>query len=130
MRRFVTTRLVLVLGVAAGLAGCAARSQSPTFVAPSAAAGGAAGADNPLARVQLGMTKSQVREVAGQPWDENSYATGKVFIPFYFGNDARRTSWYYRGQGRVVFADGNPFGGGRAEVIRVDIDPSESGIAR
>jgi hypothetical protein len=78
----------------------------------------------------MGMNKKQVRDILGQPADENSYMTGKVFIPFYFGTDARRTSWYYKGIGRVVFADGNAFGGGTPEVIRVDYDPTESGIAR
>jgi hypothetical protein len=76
------------------------------------------------------MTKHQVKELIGSPTDENSYSTGKVFIPFYFGNDARRSSWFYKGMGRVVFADGNPFGGGGSEVVRVDYDPSESGVAR
>ena len=83
-----------------------------------------------LAKVQLGMSKKQVSDVLGQPSDENSYATGKMWIPFYFGNDVRRTSWFYKGLGRVVFADGNAFGGGVPEVIRVDYDPAESGIAR
>jgi hypothetical protein len=78
----------------------------------------------------MGMNKKQVRDILGQPSDENSYMTGKVFIPFYFGTDARRTSWYYKGIGRVVFADGNAFGAGTPEVIRVDYDPTESGIAR
>jgi len=76
------------------------------------------------------MGKKPVKELLGTPDDENSYSTGKVFIPFYFGNDARRTSWYYKAKGRVVFADGNAFGGGAPEVIRVDYDPSESGVAR
>jgi hypothetical protein len=76
------------------------------------------------------MNKKQVSDVAGHPTDENSYSTGKVWIPFYFGTDARRTSWYYKGEGVVVFADGNAFGGGTPEVIRVDYDPNESGVAR
>jgi hypothetical protein len=90
----------------------------------------AAAPGNPLGKVQVGMTKGQVREIAGQPSDENSYASGKAWIPFYFGTDARRTSWYYKGQGSVVFADGNVFGGGTPSVMRVDIDPNESGVAR
>ena len=69
-------------------------------------------------------------DLIGHASDENSYSTGKVFIPFYFGNDARRTSWYYKGMGRVVFADGNAFGGGSSEVVRIDYDPTESGTAR
>jgi hypothetical protein len=85
---------------------------------------------SPLSKVQLGMGKKQVKDLLGPPSDENTYMTGKAFIPFYFGNDARRTSFYYKGIGRVVFADGNVFGGGGTEVVRVDYDPSESGVAR
>lgn len=85
--------------------------------------------NSPLAKVQLGMGKRQVRDLLGAPDDENTYSTGKAFIPWYFGNDARRTSWYYKGVGRVVFADGNVFGGGGTEVIRVDYDPGETGVA-
>ena len=96
----------------------------------AAAIGVPAPAGSPLSKVQLGMNKHQVKELIGAPTDENSYSTGKVWIPFYFGNDARRSSWYYKGMGRVVFADGNAFGGGTPEVVRVDYDPSESGVAR
>jgi hypothetical protein len=85
---------------------------------------------SPLSKVHLGMTKKQVKDALGAPSDENSYATGKAWIPWYFGNDARRTSYYYKGMGRVVFADGNIFGGGGNEVVRVDYDPQESGEAR
>lgn len=112
--------------------GCAAQSEpaKPAAASAPAATTRAAAEGNPLSQVEVGMTKGQVRQIAGPPSDENSYATGKVWIPFYFGNDARRTSWYYKGQGRVVFADGNVFGGGTASVMRVDIDPTESGVAR
>jgi len=69
-------------------------------------------------------------DILGSPTDETSYSSGKAWIPFYFGNDVRRTSYYYKGVGRVVFADGNAFGGGASEVVRVDYDPAESGVAR
>jgi len=118
--------------VALTLAGCAAESKSAAAPAQSGATakGVPAPADSPLAKVTLGMTKKQVKDVLGPPTDENSYSTGKAWIPFYFGTDARRTSFYYKGIGRVVFADGNVFGGGAPEVVRVDYDPTESGTAR
>ena len=115
------------------LASACATQTSSTSAAPAAPAvakGVPAPASSPLAKVQLGMNKRQVREVLGSPTDENSYSTGKAWIPFYFGTDARRTSYYYKGLGRVVFADGNVFGGGAPEVVRVDYDPSETGTAR
>jgi len=51
-------------------------------------------------------------------------------VLFYFANDARRNVWFYKGKGRVVFANGNIYGGGTPEVIDVEYDPSESGVAR
>lgn len=109
-----------------GLMGCSSKSAP----APAAATATAAPAGSKLSQVTIGMTKKEVKDILGPPTDENSYSTGKVWIPFYFGNDARRTSYYYKGVGRVVFADGNAFGGGGSEVVRVDYDPSESGVAR
>jgi hypothetical protein len=119
---------VSVAVLVAGGSGCA--TQTATDATGTAAALPPAPASNPLAKVDLGMTKKQVRDAIGQPTDENSYATGKAWIPFYFGTDARRTCWFYEDMGRVVFADGNVFGGGTGEVIRVDYDPAESGVAR
>jgi hypothetical protein len=115
--------LVIMLGTSA----CS--TQTAKSDSPAAAVSGVP-ASSPLAKVRLGMNKSEVRKVLGSPDDENSYMTGKAFIPFYFGTDSRRASWYYKGMGRVVFADGNVFGGGTPEVIRLDHDPSESGVAR
>lgn len=113
--------------------GCSRQAAQPATQSGSGAPGRVVGAqippNSPLAKVQLGMGKHQVRDLLGTPNDENTYATGKAFIPWYFGNDARRTSWYYKGIGRVVFADGNVFGGGGTEVIRVDYDPGETGFA-
>jgi len=120
----------LVVGAVLVLGGCASQSQPskpPAKAAPAAAQSAAAASGNPLAKVKLGMTKAQVRDAIGSPSGENSYASGKVWIPFYFGNDVRRTAWHYKGQGRVIFADGNQFGGGGSEVINVEVDPSEPG---
>jgi len=119
----------LVVGAALILGGCAAQSQpsKPAAKTAPAAQSAAAASGNPLSKVTIGMTKAQVRDAIGSPSGENSYASGKAWIPFYFGNDVRRTAWHYKGQGRVVFADGNQFGGGGSEVINVEIDPSEPG---
>jgi hypothetical protein len=124
---------VMVCSMTLTLAACAAQTSQnagSSAAAPAESIGVPPPPSSPLARVRLGMDKKQVKDVLGAPTDENSYATGKVFIPFYFGNDARRTSYYYKGMGRVVFADGNAFGGGGTEVIRVDYDPTESGQSR
>jgi len=122
---------MLVIFVLVALTAVAACSQKTSSAGSSESTAEAAPVPVPsssaLAKVRMGMGKGEVRDAVGPPTDENSYSTGKAFVPFYFGNDARRTSWYYKGQGRVVFADGNAFGGGGTEVIRVDYDPAEDG---
>ena len=134
-----TNRIVIILTAALSfsLAACAAKSEpakpaasAPAAAAKAPAAGKAAATGNSLSKVTVGMTKGQVREAVGAPSDENSHISGKGFIPFYFGNDARRATWFYKGQGRVVFADGNIWGGGGSNVVSVEIDPAESGVAR
>ena len=113
------------------LVSCAAKTSTTNGAAqqPARVVGVVPPSSSPLSKIAPGMTKQQVSDLMGHPTDKNSYTTGKVFIPFYFGNDARRTTWYYKGMGRVAFADGNPFGGGTSEVIRVDYDPNETGVA-
>lgn len=134
MRRFAEGMAVAALVITLGACSSQTSSRSTGDTAGATAAASPTGvpapAGSPLSKVQLGMGKKQVKDLLGAADDENSYATGKAWIPFYFGNDARRSSWYYKGKGRVVFADGNVFGGGTPEVVRVDYDPSESGVAR
>ena len=121
------TKAAVTVATLMALAGCSTKSAEEP--APAAAAAPAP-AGSKLAQVKVGMTKKQVTDILGSPTDENSYSSGKAWIPFYFGNDVRRTEFLYKGVGRVVFADGNAFGGGGTEVVRVDYDPAESGVAR
>ncbi len=125
----------MVLGLMLPIGACS-RQTSRVESPPTASAGTSeagvgvpAPPSSPLSKIQLGMPKKQVQDILGPPSDESSYPTAKLWIPFYLGNDARRTSWYYKHMGRVVFADGNMFGG-IPEVMRIEYDPSESGVAR
>ena len=122
MRRTIVL-LAVLLAFAFAVAGCSGKSASAP--APAAAT---VPADSPLAKVQVGMTANEVTQILGMPTNQVSYATGKAWIPWYFGDDARRTEWSYKGLGRVVFTGGNVFGGGGGRVNRVDYDPSETGI--
>ncbi len=122
MRRTIVL-LAVLLAFAFAVAGCSGKSASAP--APAAAT---VPADSPLAKVQVGMTANEVAQILGMPTNQVSYATGKAWIPWYFGDDARRTEWSYKGLGRVVFTGGNVFGGGGGRVNRVDYDPSETGI--
>lgn len=54
----------------------------------------------PLARIKEGMGLGQVMDILGPPKDQEAYATGKQWIPFYFGSDVVRTVVYYKGLDR------------------------------
>jgi hypothetical protein len=123
MRRSIAL-LLTVFALTSLLPGCAAKSGSGA--APATAL--AIPPDSPLAKIQIGMTAQQVSNILGMPTNQVSYSTGKAWIPWYFGDDARRTEWSYKGLGRVVFDGGNVFGGGGGHVNRVDYDPNETGI--
>ncbi len=120
--------IAAVLCLLALVAGCSAKSDSTATAPAPAAQAVPVPADSPLAKIKLGMTAQEVSNILGMPTNQVSYATGKAWIPWYFGDDARRTEWSYKGLGRVVFTGGNVFGGGGGQVQRVDYDPSETGI--
>jgi hypothetical protein len=67
-----------------------------------------------------------VQEILGAPTSQNTYQTGKAWIPYYYGPDTARTEWKYKGEGRVVFGINRYSGNQR--VIRIDYDPAEDGI--
>lgn len=109
------------------LAGCAAKqpvaAQQTAATAPSTEpATTPPPASSPLSKVQVGMTDLDVRKVLGEPAYERSYATGKQWIPFYYGSDLSRTSWIYAGEGQVVFSR-NRYSG-TLSVVEVAYDPS------
>ena len=131
-----TPRLSLLAGAIAlaALAGCAAKqssSEPPPAAAPAAPPAVPPPAGSPMAKIQTGMSMEQVTNILGAPTSQSNYASGKAWIPFYYGNDVMRTAYYYKGLGRIVFAAGNQFGAGRGGAVeRVEYDPSESGFPR
>jgi hypothetical protein len=138
MRRIAfRTGLGLAAAAALGLAGCAHSKGSSSGSSQAAAEAPkkaekekpAKGVPPPpgsrLAKVQLGMDDSQVRQIMGEPTGMNSYVTGKAFIPYYYGTDTSRMDWKYKGEGRVVFSR-NAYSG-HLKVVRVDYDPHETG---
>ena len=81
---------------------------------------------SPLAKIQPGMTFTQVVEVLGPPTSQSRRLTGHAFNPFAIGNQGQITEFHYRKLGRVVFA-GPDLQGGGASVIAVEDDPAEPG---
>ena len=77
-------------------------------------------------RLQIGMSRQQVLDLAGQPTDQGAYVTGKAFIPFFFGSDRYRHELTYKGQGRLVFAGSGGFDS-NAHLIWIIHSANESG---
>ena len=117
--------VVMVFGVM-GLDGCAKKEPAP---AAQPAASAPIPASSPLAKIKVGMSEQEVREILGPPTGENEYVSGKAFIPFYYGPDRSRRGYFYKGMGRVVFSGGSGFSR-TGKVSRVEYDPSETGVAR
>ncbi|MEE9346068.1 MAG: hypothetical protein V3U88_10730 [Methylococcales bacterium] len=84
-------------------------------------------AGSPFSKIDIGMPMGQVNDIIGSPSDQSSYATGKAFIPFYYGSDTARIEAYYKGQGRITFTGGSGFGGKSYKVYRIIYDPNENG---
>ena len=121
-------RGVMVVAVAVALAACSQQSGPKPEAGQGRHVGTPPPANSPLAKVQVGMNPREVEALLGPPNDENAYVTGKAFIPWYFGRDRSRRAYFYRGQGRVVFAGSGGFSQAW-HVTRVDYDPNETGRA-
>lgn len=120
MRR--RTRLVCAaLGALALAVACASGGGSPEATEESPYSDPPAGSE--LAKVEKGMDPVRVQSILGAPDHQNTYDTGKRWIPFYYGSDLQRTEWRYRGQGRVVFSHNR--WSGNLKVIRILYDPDE-----
>lgn len=75
--------------------------------------------DCPLAKIKEGMGRQQVMDILGPPKDQELYATGKMWIPFYFGSDTHRFVLYYKGLGQIHLSAGR--------VVEIMYDPTEDG---
>ena len=76
-------------------------------------------------KLKIGMSTDDVQAVFGRTPDRShTYESGKRWIPFYFGNDARRMQVLYKDQGCLIFTGGNAWGGGGGDLIQIEADPS------
>jgi hypothetical protein len=66
------------------------------------------------------MHFKEVRALLGEPQDTTRRITKKSFNPFYFGTDRFRTTYHYRGMGRVEFDI-------KGKVAEIDDDITENG---
>ncbi|MBX3622952.1 MAG: hypothetical protein KF891_23525 [Rhizobacter sp.] len=141
-----TSALLSLFAATAVLAGCASKSPAPASspapaAAPAAApapAGqmvksrdgkyegeviGKARAGSKFSRLQIGMQMSEVQTIMGSAPDRfHTYESGKRWIPFYFGNDARRMQALYKGEGCLTFTGGNVWGSSGGDLVGIHHD--------
>jgi hypothetical protein len=85
---------------------------------------GTPAADSKFAKLLIGMELNEAQKIIGRfPDDTHSYESGKRWIPFYFGNDARRVQMLYKGEGCLIFTGGGAFDSG-GDLIQIQADPS------
>jgi hypothetical protein len=78
-----------------------------------------------FAQLKIGMSSGDVQNVMDRvPDRQHSYESGKRWIPFYGGNDARRMQVLYKGEGCLIFTDGNVWGGAGGDLITIEHDAS------
>ena len=81
--------------------------------------------DSKFSKLLIGMQTPEVQDMMGRAPDRShSYESGKRWIPFYFGNDARRLQALYKGEGCLTFTNGNIWGGSGGDLIQITVDPS------
>jgi hypothetical protein len=86
---------------------------------------GTPAADAKFAKLEIGMDTEEVQEILGRAPDRShSYESGKRWIPFYFGNDARRMQVLYKSEGCLIFTGGNVWGSAGGDLIQVTFDAS------
>lgn len=115
-----------------------AATQAPTASAPAAAEsktaksrdgsyeGSVTGKPWPgskFAGLKIGMDMQEVQTAMGRAPDRfHTYESGKRWIPFYFGNDARRMQALYKGEGCLTFTGGNVWGSAGGDLIAIHYD--------
>ncbi|MDQ9170867.1 hypothetical protein Q8A64_10640 [Oxalobacteraceae bacterium R-40] len=86
---------------------------------------GKAAAGSKFAKLQIGMDMNEVQDIVGRGPDRmHTYESGKRWIPFYFGNDARRMQVLYKNEGCLIFTGGNVWGGAGGDLVQIEADPS------
>ncbi len=80
-----------------------------------------------FSRLQIGMSSSEVQDIFGRAPDRShTYESGKRWIPFYFGNDARRMQVLYKGEGCLIFTGGNIWGGAGGDLTGIHADSTDA----
>lgn len=82
-------------------------------------------ADSKFAQLLIGMSMSETQDLLGRAPDRmHLYESGKRWIPFYFGNDAKRMQVLYKDEGCLIFTGGNVWGSAGGDLIQIEADPT------
>ncbi len=82
-------------------------------------------AKSKFSKLQIGMQMNEVQDILDRTPDRfHTYESGKRWIPFYMGNDARRMQAFYKGEGCLIFTNGSVFGGAGGDLISIIHDAS------
>ncbi len=120
----IATALVLVSSVASAQEVREVKSMDGSYTGEIS---GEPAAGDKFGELKIGMNSGQVQEIMDRvPDRQHAYESGKRWIPFYGGNDARRMQVLYKGHGCLTFTDGNVWGGAGGDLIRIDHDPSDA----
>lgn len=79
-----------------------------------------------FAKLRIGMGQRQVEDMIGRPNDEDTYITGKSFIPFYFGGDNYRMETFYKNEGQLTYSPSH-FGGTANVLMRIEVNSNATG---
>jgi len=83
---------------------------------------------SPFAKLEIGMTPSEVRSLVGSENETNEFFTWKRFIPFYIGADGYRLEAFYKGQGSLVYTGGG-YSDRTGRLIAIKYNPEATGYA-
>lgn len=90
---------------------------------------GTPAAKSKFARVEIGMSKTQVEKLIGGPDDAETHITGRSFQPFYFGGDTQRYQAFYKGEGQLTFSNSSMRAAPETLII-ITVDRRATGLAR
>jgi hypothetical protein len=80
-----------------------------------------------FAKLQIGMYINEVQDTLDRVPDRvRTYESGKRWIPFYFGTDSKRMQVLYKGEGCLVFSNGNNWGAGGGTLLSIHHDASDA----
>lgn len=121
MKTRIALLAVLTLCLMVTFSACATHSSSKKSEPVAQAPATTVPPTSKFAKLEIGMARPEVHEKIGAASDFKVIASGKAWIPFYYGSDRTRTIDYYKKEGRLVYSGGNN------RLIDIVYDPDEDG---